>query len=781
MEMARGYADAQARSGGDRFGEPGRRSRAAPALAGALLAGLLAVSGARAQSVVLDDFEREAPAPWTWSGPGTLGTAPGQGPGCQGQRVLRLETTGELRKGGIWWGELRLTPPPVTDWREYHFVSVWVRALGGRRIHSLAVYAENGGTRLESHHVILPPGEWTHVRYPISHLVRDNISVLFFSHSAAGGLPGEALDEVYELDNVTLDGGPAAAMGGWGVADGLASFAHCGYRPEEPKRILFPPGTRGPAILRTAEGREVGRVAWDEDAFGNLVADLTDLREPGKYVLDAGGVKAEPFVVGEDAWQEPVRAVMRFIYLMRCGGAVEDETVGHGPCHLDNCRPIVPEGVTAEQWPLAQEHLELLGEWFDLTGGWHDAGIVDQYTGNTGLMTYALACLAEARPEVAAEALEEAKWGGRWLVKATLPTGEMVGDSPGQVRWTDNQPRTEDDRTANVHGSWADHAMKAVAGMARLAALVRGKDDGLHEDLVAAVRRAVHHFKEDVYPGYTESCCQFNSWGALAGLEAYAATGDAEALDFALGNLGWLLECQDEGSDEGSGFFYARTDRQHPFRFVHGQGIGALALARACEVLGDREQAPTWKRALQRWCDGYAVPMAWLSGGYGMTAFGLYDEDETDAYDGKESWWADPWDPKVFVASARAADLTLGGRKVRLFGAHYGGNNRALCATAAGLWAAARVLGREDLGAVAADQLQWVTGRNPLSQCLISHVGHRSPLAYQTVIGDVFGSMYQGIGSQNGNDPFLSPNCHHTQKEIWGVCGGVYLLAAAQR
>ena len=120
----------------------------------------------------------------------------------------------------------------------------------------------------------------------------------------------------------------------------------------------------------------------------------------------------------------------------------------HPPCHLDNCKPRIPEGTDLKRWPLAQRHMELLGDWMDLVGGWHDAGIIDQYTGNTGLMTYALAALAEARPEVAAQARDEAVWGGRWLVKATLPTGAMVMQTGGQVRWTNNRPHTADDRVA---------------------------------------------------------------------------------------------------------------------------------------------------------------------------------------------------------------------------------------------------------------------------------------------------------------------------------------------
>jgi len=732
---------------------------------------------------VLDDFERQSPKPWTWRGPGKLAIVPGHAPGSKGRRILRLETTAALPKNRIWWGELRLTPPPVADWTPYHFVSAWVRASGGRRIHSLAIYAENRGNRLESHHVILPHGRWTRVVYPITHLRRENLSVVFFAHTAAGALPGEALDEVYEFDDLALEGGPPAPMAGWAVAPGLAAFAHCGYRPDEPKRILFPPGTRGPATLRTADGTRLRRLTLAADAFGNCVADLTDLRREGSYTLAAGALTTEPFRIAHAAWLEPTRAVLRFIYLMRCGGEVNDERVGHPPCHLDNCRPRLPKGVDLTRWPLAKKHMEQLGDWFDLTGGWHDAGIIDQYTGNTGLITYALAALAHTRPQVAAQALDEAVWGGRWLVKATLPTGEMVMHTSGQVRWTDNLPRTPDDRCADVHGCWPNHAMKAVAGMARLLQALGRAGEGeapaepqLQAALRAAIRRAIHHNHTRVYPGYTEGRFLFNSWGALAGIEAHAATREPEALAFALRNLDKLLQCQ----DEAAGFFYAATGRKHPFRYAQGQGIGILALCRACELLPSHERAPAWRQAVARWCDAYAVPMTRFAGAYGIAAFGLYDDDEDEATRGKESWWAKPYDPKTFAPWPPATrELRHAGRRVQIFGAHRGGNNRLLCGAAIALSAAAPLLERPELAACAADQLQWIAGRNPFSQSLISHIGHRSPLAYQTVIGDVHGSMYQGIGSRNGDEPFFSPNCHHKQKEIWGVCGAYYLLAIA--
>jgi hypothetical protein len=333
--------------------------------------------------------------------------------------------------------------------------------------------------------------------------------------------------------------------------------------------------------------------------------------------------------------------------------------------------------------------------------------------------------------------------------------------------------------------------MKALAGMARLAAILQrqsrdgdvpptggqGGDAKLRADLLAAVRRAVHHYSRDVFPGYTEGQLLFNSWGALAGLEAHAATGDEEALAFAIRNLDRLLQCQ----EEKAGFFFADTGRKHPFRYEHGQAIGVLALARACQVLSKHSLMPAWKRAVERWCDGHAVPMSRFAGGYAMMAFALYDDDEDEAFQGRESWWAEPYDQATFAPWPPATrDLRLAGRRVAPFGAHRGGNNRCLCANAAALGAAARLLGRPDLRALAADQLQWIAGRNPFSQCLISHVGHRSPIAYQTVIGDVFGSMYQGIGSRNGDEPFFSPTCYFEQKEIWGVCGGLYLLAVAE-
>jgi len=752
------------------------------ALVWLLCIGLLAMCGtARCESVVLDDFERDDPAPWRYSGKGKLSIIEGKAPESSGHRIMRLDTTAALRNNRIWWGELRLKPPPVTDWSNHHFVSVWVRASGGRRIHSLSLYAENDGNRLESHHVVLPHNEWIRVRYPITALVRDRIGLFFFSHVAAGGLSGEKLDEVYEFDDLVLEPGPPTPMAGWAVSKGRVAFAHCGYRQDEPKQILFPPGTPAPALVRRNDGTIVEEVDLTDDAFGNRVADITALREGGTFTVEAGGIKTEPFPITLLAWGKPARGVMRFIYLMRCGGAVEDELVGHPPCHLDNCKPRVSEKIDPKRWPLAKTHLQQLGDWFDLVGGWHDAGIIDQYTGNTGLMTYALACLSEARPELAEETLGEARWGGRWLVKATLPTGDMVMSSGGQVRWTDNKPRTDDDRCADVQGCWADHAMKAVAGMSRLVQALGDRDPARRRDLLAAIRRAVHHFHINRFPGHVETRFQFVSWGALAGLEAHAATGDKESLDFALANLARLLKCQDDGTGEGSGFFFAGTDRKHPLRFVQGQAIGILALAQACWRLPKHKLAPEWKRAVERWCDGYAVPMTRFSGAYGIMAFGLYDDDEDEAYNGKESWWAKPYDRKVFAPWPPAKrELRLGARRVRVFGAHRGGNNRYLCASAAALQAAAVLLNRRDLDDHAANQLQWITGKNPFSISMISHVGHRSPIAYQPIIGDVLGSMYQGIGSRNGNEPFLSPNCHHTQKEIWGVCGGLYLLAIAQ-
>jgi len=367
-------------------------------------------------------------------------------------------------------------------------------------------------------------------------------------------------------------------------------------------------------------------------------------------------------------------------------------------------------------------------------------------------------------------------WGGRWLTKATLATGELVMKSGGQVRWTDNEPRTDDDRFADVHGCYADHAMKAVAGMARLIQSLGDREPDLRADLAAAVRRAVHHYHTDIYPGYTGTRFQFTSWGALAALEAHRALGDEEALAFAQFCLGRMLDCQ----DEQDGFFNAGTNTPRPFRFVRGQAIGILALVRACETMSRHEDAPRWEQAVRLWCDRYAVPLGDLTGGYSMMAFGLYD-DEEEAYSGRESWWARPYDPEAFAPWPVGPEVArVAGRRVRLFGAHRGGNSRYLCANAAALRAAGRLLERDDLRRLADDQLQWVHGRNPLSQCLISHIEHRSPLAYQPVIGDVFGSMYQGIGSRDGDTPFLSPNRHHTQKEIWGVCGGLYLLAVAQ-
>ena len=169
------------------------------------------------------------------------------------------------------------------------------------------------------------------------------------------------------------------------------------------------------------------------------------------------------------------------------------------------------------------------------------------------------------------------------------------------------------------------------------------------------------------------------------------------------------------------------------------------------------------------------LPMTRYAGAYHVFAFGVYGPQEDDAYHGKESWWGSPYDTKVFAPwPASDSPLQLHAWRVRVFGA-YGatgqcGTNRYLAVHAAALYSASRLLGRLDLQALADE---------PWSQCMITGIGHRNPLPYQTMIGDVSGSMYQGIGSQDGDTPYFSPYCFYSQREIWGVCGGLYLMAAA--
>lgn len=155
-----------------------------------------------------------------------------------------------------------------------------------------------------------------------------------------------------------------------------------GYLPKAAKHAtIAAEGGNLFRVLRMSDGQAVleGKLSAsvvDGDTSETVAtADFSALRDSGEFRLQIDGVgDSMPFRIDADLYREPFGAVVRGIYLWRCGTAVSAEhngqTFAHAACHLDDA------------------YLDFVGgghERRTSVGGWHDAGDYNKYVVNAGV------------------------------------------------------------------------------------------------------------------------------------------------------------------------------------------------------------------------------------------------------------------------------------------------------------------------------------------------------------------------------------------------------------
>ena len=133
----------------------------------------------------------------------------------------------------------------------------------------------------------------------------------------------------------------------------------------------------------------------------NAMLDFSDVKTPGTYkFVTAEGEESATFAIGDDVYKESYDALLRMLYLQRCGVELTKEEAGdfaHKRCHTQLATIY---GTTTE---------------IDVSGGWHDAGDYGRYV-VSGVK--AVADLFIAYDETGNEVLlEEARYELDWLFK----------------------------------------------------------------------------------------------------------------------------------------------------------------------------------------------------------------------------------------------------------------------------------------------------------------------------------------------------------------------------
>lgn len=163
----------------------------------------------------------------------------------------------------------------------------------------------------------------------------------------------------------------------------------------------------GAVVLRGRLKRARGRPAPWGHAFR---ADLSAVREPGRYRVSVGGLRSRPWTVAVDAEGPAINAILGYFRANRDG--LEPSPI-HGPAHL-------ADAVIHPDSPV------LAGQPIDMTGGWMDAGDMLHFTQTTAFATAMLEAAARLAPADAAALGAEADVGARWLLKAHPAPGVFI-------------------------------------------------------------------------------------------------------------------------------------------------------------------------------------------------------------------------------------------------------------------------------------------------------------------------------------------------------------------
>jgi hypothetical protein len=190
----------------------------------------------------------------------------------------------------------------------------------------------------------------------------------------------------------------------------VIAHSQVGYHPAQPKIAVVEtdPQDKTPRSVRLlrieADGRFTERLAVPGTPWGRYLrydytrVDFTSVKEPGLYILEAGGVRTEPFRIADDVFQRGVwePTLDTFFPVQMDHMLVNDRyRVWHGASHLDDARQapvnhvhfdLYAQGPTTDTPFKPGEHIPGLN-----VGGWFDAGDFDirtqsQYGAVSGLV-----------------------------------------------------------------------------------------------------------------------------------------------------------------------------------------------------------------------------------------------------------------------------------------------------------------------------------------------------------------------------------------------------------
>lgn len=728
-------------------------------------------------SRLLDDMEDLSN--WSFKGNGDMALSDAYKK--DGQHSLRIRSSDSIARvnGDGEWEDLIATRKfPSEDWRKYDRISLWVYAdVAGAPALAASLTLHNEGAHLlpDDHNegrdesLLLKNHAWTHIVWEIAPLDRDKVTALDFAYSLPKMFPDPGDHTVLYIDKLELQTVVPDHVEGWDVAAKKIAFSHSGYTVGSSKSAIasglvarefsvIDQSTGQTVLARPVEEKKTSLGAYQ-------ILDFSALRKPGTYQIRVGRELTRPFVISDNAWSDSVWKALNFMYSERCGTVVPGI---HGICHQDDYTLHGDKRIV-------------------INGGYHDAGDLTA-TGNVTGMAYALFSYAERlqeqqeNPELRDRLLEEARWGLAWILKTSFGDGYR---STGQLisYWTNGIMGDADDRFGQaVNDPEWNFRVAAVEALA--ARVLKDSDPELANRSLATAKTdwkyAVEGLKTasprpEVYGAQDE--LERISFGAIASIDLFRATGDQQYADEAitLGDL--ILQSQERRLQPWivplTGYFYSSPKRENLFhRFHIGQEEQPIvALAHLCKAFPDDKNWISWYSAIVLHSKYYQQAAANFDAPYDVLPAAIYRESEVRLIPETEKWRPlRAADRDSYLAQVRHGVPLGGDYYLRRFPVwfNFRGNSSVLLSEAKALSTAAEARGDLDAADLAQKQAQWFVGRNPFSASIMYGEGYDWTPLYSVRSGQMVGALPVGIETKGDSDaPYWPTQICWTYKEVW--------------
>jgi hypothetical protein len=697
-----------------------------------------------------------------------------------GGNSLRLRTPTKLNvpgpANGRGWGETGVTRRfDGENWESFNRISIWIYPdCAGAYVTALGLVLHNDGVvkipaafgQEGETNVVLRNREWNHVVWEIGNVARDKITALDFAYYMAGNEPEAADTATYYFDRLELQQVDPDYIEGWAVWPGRIAYSHAGYQPGSLKTAIASGlGAGDFQLIDEATGQAVlsKPLRMVQTGLGAFqLMDFSEIQQPGRYRIDAGGKATHPFRIGTDVWRDTILKALNFFYVERCGMAIPGV---HGVCHRD--------------WQSVHGDKRIV-----INGGWHDAGDLTQGMGNTGDIVYAMFSLAErlrARgddPQLYDRLIEEARWGLDWVLKTSFGDGYRNAGSVSSRR-TDGILGTFDDVTSTAKNdpfvNFLASAAEAIAARVlkdsdpRLAAYSLRMAEADWRFAVEGMAKAGPPSTERFHVAFDSAGVvhEIASEGALASVELWRATGDRHYADKAAELARVILDSQERKRPAWTtpmlGFFYTSPAKDRILHYVHRgrENAPILALTQLCDALPNHPDWMKWYFAVALHSE-YLKSMAANTEPYGVLPASIYKDDEyRDAPETRK----ESFRKQVLNGVPLGSGYYL--RRLAVWMDYRGEFGTILPQTEA-LGLASHLRGDLESEQLAQQQLEWVIGRNPFAQSMMWGEGYDFTPQYTPSSGDIVGSLPVGIQSRGDSDvPYWPAQNTWTYKEVW--------------